>query len=44
MMKTAPGLAPAVRLGILLGVFALKPDISFFAQTARTVIENDQVE
>jgi len=37
-------MAPAVRLGILLGVFALKPDTSFFAQTARTVVDNDQVK
>ena len=44
MMKTASGMASALRLGILLGVFALKPDVSSLAQTARTIVENDQVK
>ena len=43
-MKITSGIAPAVRLGILLSMFALKPDISFLSQTARTVVENDQVK
>lgn len=44
MMKTSSGLAIAVRLGILCGTFALAPDAHFLAQTARTVVENDQVK
>ena len=44
MMKTVSAMAPALRLGILLGVFALKPDVSSLAQTARTIVENDQVK
>ncbi len=44
MMKTTSDLAVAVRLGILFGLFALKPDVSFLAQTARTIVENDEVK
>ena len=44
MTKTASHIAHAVRLGILLGVFVLKPNVVFHAQTARTVVDNDQVK
>ena len=44
MMKTTSALAVAVRFAILLAFFALKPDATFLAQTARTVVENDQVK
>ena len=44
MTKTTSGLALAVRFAILLAFFAVKPDATFLAQTARTVVENDQVK
>lgn len=44
MTKAASDLAHALRLGILLVVFVLKPDVPFQAQTARTVIDNDKVK
>jgi len=44
MMKTTSDLAVAVRFAILLAFFALKLDATFLAQTARTVVENDQVK
>ena len=44
MMKTTSDLAVAVKFAILLAFFAFKPDATFLAQTARTVVENDQVK
>jgi len=44
MIKTTSDLAVAVRFSILFAFTALKPDTTFLAQTARTVIENDQVK
>jgi hypothetical protein len=43
-MKTTSDLSIALRLAILFGLFALKPDVSFLAQTARTVVDNAQVK
>ena len=44
MMKTTSDLAVAVKFAILLAFLAFKPDATFLAQTARTVVENDQVK
>jgi len=44
MTKTPSDLAVAMRLRILFVLFALKPEVSFLAQTARTVVDNDQVK
>ena len=44
MIKTTSDFAVAMRFAILFAFFALKSDVSFLAQTARTVVENDQVK
>jgi len=43
MTKTSD-MALALRIGILFGLFALKPDVFFLAQNARTVVDNEQVK
>ena len=44
MIKTNSDLAVVVRFAILFAFFALTTDVAFLAQTARTVIENEQVK
>ena len=44
MMKTTSDFAVAMRFAILFAFFVLKSDVSFLAQTARTVVENDEVK